>query len=81
MRSHFFIKKTLDTLKKTLLEPRFRYCNIVGKRCDQTSYSNRAARAVAKVRFENTNHAKLLQDLDWLDIEQLIAYGTAVMMY
>ena len=24
---------------------------------------NRAVRAVAKVRFENTNHAKLLEDL------------------
>ena len=42
---------------------------------------NRVARAVAKVRFENTNHAKLLQDLGWLDTEQLIAYNTAVMMY
>ena len=42
---------------------------------------NRAAHSVAKVRFENTNHAKLLQDLGWLDIEQLIAYDTAVMMY
>ena len=42
---------------------------------------NRAARAVAKVRFETTDHAKLLQDLGWLDIEQLIAYDTAVMMY
>ena len=42
---------------------------------------NRAARAVAKVRFENTDHAKLLQNLGWTDIEQLIAYDTAVMMY
>ena len=42
---------------------------------------NRAARAVAKVRFENTNHAKLLQNLGWLDTEQFIAYDTAVMMY
>ena len=33
------------------------------------------------LRFENTDHAKLLQDLGWLDIEQLIAYDTAVMMY
>ena len=42
---------------------------------------NRAARAVAKVRFENTDHAKLLQDLGWLDIKHLIAYDTAVLMY
>ena len=42
---------------------------------------NRAARAVAKVQFENSNHAKLLQDLDWLDIDQLIVYDTPVTMY
>ena len=34
-----------------------------------------------RFRFESTNHAKLLQDLGWLDIEQLTAYDTAVMMY
>ena len=83
---NFLPKETLDTLYKTLVEPHFRYCNIVWGRCNQTQLDklqqlqNRAARAVAKVRFENTNHAKLLQDLFWLDIEQLTAYDTAVMM-
>ena len=83
----FLPKETLDTLYKTLVEPHFRYCNIVWGRCNQTQLNklqqlqNRAARAVAKVRFENTDHAKLLQDLGWLDTEQLIAYDTAVMMY
>ena len=83
----FLPKETLDTLYKTLVEPHFRYCNIVWGRCNQTQLNklqqlqNRAARAVAKVRFENTDHAKLLQDLGWLDIEQLIVYDTAVMMY
>ena len=83
----FLPKETLDTLYKTLVEPHFRYCNIVWGRCNQTQLNklqqlqNRAARAVAKVRFKNTNHAKLLQDLGWLDIEQLIAYDTAVMIY
>ena len=33
------------------------------------------------VRFENTDHAELLQDFGWLDIEQLVAYDTAVMLY
>ena len=84
---HFLPKEILGTLYKTHVEPHFRYCNIVWVRCNQTQLNklqqlqNRAARAVAKVRFENTNHAKLLKDLGWLDIEQFIAYDTAVMMY
>ena len=83
----FLPKETLDSLYKTLVEPHFRYCNIFWGRCNQTQLNklqqlqNRAACAVAKVRFENTDHAKLLQDLGWLDIEQLIAYDTAVIMY
>ena len=83
----FLPNVTLDTLYKTFGKPHFRYCNIVWGRCKQTQLNkpqqlqNRAARAVAEVRFENTDHAKLLQDLGWLDIEQLIAYDTAVMMY
>ena len=72
----FLPKETLDILYKTLVEPHFRYCNIVWGRCSQTQLNklqqlhNRATCAVAKVRFENTNHVKLLQDLGWLDIEQ-----------
>ena len=72
----FLPKETLDTLYKTFVEPHFRYCNIVWGRCNQTQLNklqqlqNRAAHAVAKVQFDNTNHAKLLQDLGWLDIEQ-----------
>ena len=72
----FLPKETLDTLYKTLVEPHFRYCNIVWGRCNQTQLNkllqlqNRAAHAVAKIQFDNTNHAKLLQDLGWLDIEQ-----------
>ena len=44
---------------------------------------NRAARAVAKAQFKDTDHshAQLFQDLGWLNIEQLIAYYTAVIMY
>ena len=41
----------------------------------------RAPRAVAKVRLENTNYAKLLQNLGWVHIEQIVAYDTAVMTY
>ena len=42
---------------------------------------NRAACAVAKVRLEDTNDGKLLEDLGWLKIEQLIVYDTAVMIH
>ena len=70
----FLPKETLDTLYKTLVERHFWYCNIVWGRCNQTQL-NRAARAVEKVQFENTNHAKSLQDLSWL------LYDAAVMMY
>ena len=83
----FLPKRTLDTLYKTLVEPHFRHCNIFWGRCNKAQLiklqqlQNRAARAAAKVRFENTNHAKLLQDLGWFNVEQLIAYDTAVMVY
>ena len=32
---------------------------------------NRAARVIANVIYENINHAKLLKDLDWLNVREL----------
>ena len=64
----FLPKETLNTLYNTIAEPDFRYCNIVWGRCNQTQLNklqqlqNRAVRAVAKIRFENTDQAKPLQD-------------------
>ena len=75
----FYQKKHWILFIRPLVEPHFLYSNIVWGKCNQTQLNklqqleNRAARAVAKVQFENTNYAKLLQDLGWLDIEQLIA--------
>ena len=42
---------------------------------------NRAARVIANVKYENTDHAKLLKDLDWLNVRELIEFDTASLMY
>ena len=36
---------------------------------------------IANVKHENTDHAKLLKDLDWLNVPELIEFDTASLMY
>ena len=40
-----------------------------------------AARVIANVIYENTDHAKLLKDLDWLNVRELNEFDTASLMY
>ena len=42
---------------------------------------NRAARVIANVKYENTDHAKLLKDLDWLNVREIIEFDTASLIY
>ena len=77
----------LFSLYRTLAEPCMRYCNTTWGGCNTSlldtlqTLQNRAARVIANVKYENTDHAKLLKDLDWLDVRELIEFDTASLMY
>ena len=59
----------LILLYRTLVEPYIRYCNTTFGGCNTSlldtlqTLQNRAARVIANVKYENTDHAKLLKDL------------------
>ena len=70
-----------------MVEPYIRYCNTTWGGCNTSlldtlqTFQNRAARVIANVKYENTDHAKLLKDLDWLNVRELIEFDTASLMY
>ena len=76
----------LISLYRTLVEPYIRYCNTtwggynISLLDTLQTLQNRAARVIANVKYENTNHAKLLKDLDWLNVRELIELDTASLM-
>ena len=78
---------SLISLHRTLVEPYTRYCNTTWGRCNTSlldtlqTLQNRAARIIANVKYENTDHAKLLKVLDWLNVRELIHFDTASLMY
>ena len=65
-------------LYPTLIETYFKYCRIVWGQCSETfryklqTLQNKAARAIAKVRYDEANHGKLLTDFGWLSVRNLI---------
>ena len=77
----------LISLYRTLVEPYIRYCDTTWGGCNTSlldtlqTLQNRAARVIANVKYENTDHAKLLKDLDWLNVRELIEFDTASLMY
>ena len=79
--------KCLIALHRTLVEPYIRYCKMtwVGVihhyQIPSGLFQNRAARVIANVKYENTDHAKLLKDLDCLNVQELITLDTAFLMY
>ena len=77
----------LISFYRTLVEPYIRYCTTTWGGCNTSvldtlqTLQNRAARVIANVKYENTDHAKLLKDLDWLNVRELIEFDTASLMY
>ena len=76
----------LISLYRTLIEPYIRYCEmtwvgVIHHYQILQTLQHRAARVVANVKYENTDHAKLLKDLDWLNVQELIKLDTASLMY
>ena len=78
---------SLVTLYLTLIEPYFRYCNTVWGNCEQgllnklQTLQNRAARIVTRTRYSDADHETILKKLEWLNVRQLAAYETLVIMY
>ena len=75
------------TLYKTLIEPYSRYCNIVWGQCNETlkdklqSLQNKTVRTFAGQRYEYTNHNRLLKEIGWLSVRNLIKLDIGVFMY
>ena len=74
-------------LYHTLIEPYFKYCSIVWGQCSETlrdklqTLQNKAARAIAKVRYDEANHSKLLTDFCWLSVRNLIKLDMGIFVY
>ena len=80
-------KESLIALYRTMVEPYLRYCNnIWGKCCAMLigklqTLQNRVARIITNATYDNTDNAKLLRQLNWLNVPQLIDFETASLMY
>ena len=80
------LTECLISLYRTLTELYIRYCNTTWGGCNSLldilqTLQSRTARFIANVKYENTDHANLLKDLDWLNVRQLIEFDTASLMY
>ena len=80
-------KESLIALYRTMVEPYLRYCNnIWGKCCAMLigklqTLQNRVARIITNATYDNTDNAKLLRQLNRLNVPQLIDFETASLMY
>ena len=80
-------KEHLEMLYKTIVEPHFRYCNTVCGHYGDTllnrpqALQNRAARVISFNKYDNTDHERLLKNVNWLSVRQLIMSDTAVLVY
>ena len=83
----FLPKQSLLTLYQSMIEPYFRYCNIVWGQCNETlldrlqTLQNRAARVIANISYEAADHNSLLCDYGWLNVRNLIRLDLGVFMY
>ena len=84
---HFIPKESLLLLYHTLIEPYFKYCSIVWGQCSETlrdklqTLQNKAARAIAKVPYDEANHGKLSTDFGWLSVRNLIKLDMGIFAY
>ena len=80
-------EKPLLLLYQTLMDPYFGYCSTVWGQCGGTlkdklqALQNRAARNIAKVKYEDADHLQLVLKIGWLSVCSLIFYKMGVFMY
>ena len=83
----FLPNQSLLTLYQSVIEPYFRYCNIVWEQCNETlldrlqTLQNRAARVIANVSYEAADHSSLLCDYGWLNVRNLILLDLGIFIY
>ena len=83
----FIPEKSLLLLYQTLIDPYFRYCSTVWGQCGETlkdklqALQNRAARSIAKVKYEDADHLQLLLKFGWLSVRSPISYEMGAFMY
>ena len=71
----------------SLIEPYLRYCNIVWGQCNETlkdklqALQNKADRSIAKVKYEDADHHKLLGQFGRLSVRNLIRLDMGIFMY
>ena len=72
--SKFLNGGSLLTIYSSLIEPYLRYCNIVWEQCNETLkdklqiLQNKAARSIAKVKYDDADRCKLLVQFVWLSV-------------
>ena len=77
---NFIPKESLLTLYRTLVELYLRYCNTVWEQCNETlkdtiqTLQYKAARTIAKLRYDDADHMKLLSDFGWISVRNLINF-------
>ena len=80
--------ESLTTLYMSLVEPHFRYCDIVWGQCNDTlkdklqTLQNRAARVICNRRSEDVgDHQELLNQLGWLNFRQLFSLDFGLFVF
>ena len=74
-------------LYRSLVETHLRYCNIIWGQCNETLkdrqqvFQNKAARTIAEVKYENADHPRLICQLGWLIVRNLIRLDLGIFMY
>ena len=80
-------EKALLLLYQTLIDPYFRYCSTIWDQFGETlkdklqALQNRAARSIAKVKYEDADHLQLLLKFGWLSVRNFISCEMGVFMY
>ena len=80
-------KESLLNFCRTLIEPDLGYCNIVWGQCNETlkdklqTLQYKAACTIAKIRYDDANHMKLLCDFGWINVRNLINFDHVIFMY
>ena len=83
----FLKRESLILIYRTLIEQYLRYCSTVWGQCNETqkdklqALQNKAARTIAKVKFHDADHTRLLQDLGWLNVRSLLELDMGIFMY
>ena len=84
---NYLPQNTLITLYYSLVESRLRYCSTVWGNCNNSlkanfqRIQNRAARIITHAKYGSVDSEALLKKLGWLNVQQLIDFNTAVMVY